>query len=278
VRMASTIDLDAYFERIGYAGGRTPTLDTLRAVHLRHAQSIPFENLDPLIGRPVRLDMPALEQKLVHGRRGGYFFEQNLLLSHALRALGFQVVDLAARVLWNFPEGTINARSHMLLLVDLGEHAFVADVGFGGLTLTAPLRLEAAVAQETPHEMFRLTRHGDGFIMQAQVGGAWKPLYQFDLQEQFQADYEVTSWYLSNHPASRFVTNLIAARPGADCRHALLNNHLAIHHRGGVTEHRMLTTAEEIGTTLEGVFHLTLPDGPQLHAALQRAAASSAVA
>src|SRR5687767_6520538 len=101
--MTSSVDIDAYFERIGYVGSRSVSADTLAAIHLQHPIAIPFENLNPLLRRPVRLDAPSLEHKLVRDRRGGYCFEQNLLLSHVLRGLGFQVKGLAARVLWNTP-------------------------------------------------------------------------------------------------------------------------------------------------------------------------------
>ncbi len=97
------IDLDAYFQRIGYDGERTPTLATLRAIHARHATMIPFENLSPLLRQPVRLDLSSLQDKLIHQGRGGYCFEHNLLLRAALLALGFQVRGLAARVRWNVP-------------------------------------------------------------------------------------------------------------------------------------------------------------------------------
>lgn len=96
----ATIDLDAYFKRIGYEGVRQPTLDTLMAIQLRHTETIAFENLNSLMGWPVRLDAESLQQKLVRDGRGGYCFEHNLLLKHALDALGFRVTGLAARVLW----------------------------------------------------------------------------------------------------------------------------------------------------------------------------------
>src|SRR3712207_6616725 len=101
------MDLDSYFERIGYTGTRTPTLDTLRAIHLLHPRTIPFENLDPLLGRPVRLDAAFLRAKLIAERRGGYCYEHNLLLKDVLEALGYPVRPLAARVMWNVPEGVV---------------------------------------------------------------------------------------------------------------------------------------------------------------------------
>lgn len=156
----ATIDLEAYFRRIGYDADRTPTLDTLRAIQLRHAETIAFENLNPLMRWPVPLGLESLQQKLVRDRRGGYCFEQNLLLKHLLTALGFRVTGLAARVLWNEPDGALRPRSHMLLLVELKGTPYLADVGFGILTPTAPLRLEPEIEQATPHEPFRLLPAG----------------------------------------------------------------------------------------------------------------------
>src|SRR5262245_38213377 len=193
--MVQAIDLDVYFERIGYAGPRTPTLESLRALHARHPEAIAFENLDPLLGRPVSLDIRALQQKLVRDRRGGYCFEHNVLFSHVLAALGFAVTGLAARVLWNQPDDAVTARSHMLLRVDIEGGAHVADVGFGLQTLTGPLRLEPDVEQATPHEPFRLAGVGGAFKMQSKIDGAWRTLYRFDLQEQFGVDYEIANYY-----------------------------------------------------------------------------------
>ncbi|MGC2223788.1 MAG: arylamine N-acetyltransferase [Methylocella sp.] len=99
-------------------GGRTPTLETLETVIARHTETIPFENLNPLLRWPVRLDPASLEEKMVRGGRGGYCFEQNLLLKNVLNALGYRVTGLAPRVLWNAPEGAITPRGHMLLRVD----------------------------------------------------------------------------------------------------------------------------------------------------------------
>src|SRR6266850_62146 len=108
---AAAISTQRLAHRIGYTDGPpTATLETLRALHLHHVQAITFENLDPLSGQSVKLDLPSLEGKLVHGGRGGYCYEHNLLFSHVLRELGFRVTGLAARVLWNAPDDAIRAR------------------------------------------------------------------------------------------------------------------------------------------------------------------------
>ena len=268
----SPIDLDDYFRRIGYAGARAPTLETLRAVHLRHAETIPFENLNPLLKWPVRLDPGSLEQKLVRDRRGGYCFEQNQLFRLVLEALGFRVAGLIARVLWYAPD-TVTPRTHMVLRVEVDGEAFLADVGFGSQTLTGPIRLVPDVAQDTPHGPFRLKALRAEFVAESEIRGEWKPLYRFDLSEPPAIDYEVSNWYTSTCPQSRLTTELIVARPAPGKRFVLRDNDLGVHTRDG-TERRTLTTAAELREALTDVFGIALPDAPELNAVLERVAAS----
>jgi N-hydroxyarylamine O-acetyltransferase len=270
------IDLDAYFRKVGFTGRAAADRATLAALSRLHPQAIAFENLDPLLGVPVRLDPAALEDKLVRSGRGGYCYEQNLLFMHVLRALGFSVRGLAARVLWGAAEGAVTARAHMLLGVDLDGERYIADVGFGGTTPTAPLRLDTDGAQKTAHEEFKLVRFGDEFVLQAAVGQSWQSLYRFDLQEQVQADYEIVNWYQCTSPESYFTRSLMAARPVAGARYALRNAALSVHHLDGTTERRTLRTGAELRDTLAGTFGLTLPSAAGLDALLTRLTAVAA--
>jgi N-hydroxyarylamine O-acetyltransferase len=266
--------LNSYFERIGYGGPSTPRLETLREIHRLHPQAIAFENLNPLMGWPVRLDNESLQQKLVDQRRGGYCYEHNLLLKHVLERIGFRVVGLAARVLWNHPEDAIRPRTHMLLQVDIEDELWIADVGFGGLTLTAPLRFVERAPQATPHEPFRLTRIAGDHAVQAEVRGAWRTLYRFDLQEQVLPDYELASWYLSNHPESHFTQKLIAARTDSQRRYALSNNELAVHRVGAETERRKVASAAELREVLTETFGIRVPESRELEEKLGEIAES----
>ncbi|MBZ5672642.1 MAG: arylamine N-acetyltransferase [Acidobacteriia bacterium] len=268
--MLSEFDLDAYLARIGYTGPRTATIETLEAVHALHPAAIPFENLNPLLGWPVSLDLDSLQKKLVAGGRGGWCFEHNTLFRHALEALGFSVTNLAARVLWNAPPGNpIGPRSHMLLLVDLGSSQYITDVGFGGNVLTSPLRLQPHTVQATPHEPHRLSPIEKGFVLELSLDEGWKPLYRFTMEPQFPSDYEVSNWYLCHHPSSFFRQMLIAARATKDGRYALRNNALTIH-RKDKTEKRTLTDAAALRSSLEIDFGLRLPESQELSAMLKR--------
>ncbi len=262
------LDLDAYFRRIDYAGARTATLATLRALQARHPLAIPFENLDSVAGLPVRLDLDSLQRKLVAAGRGGYCFEQNLLFSHVLRALGFDVMVLAARVVWERPADEVRARTHMLLLVELAEGRYLCDVGFGGLTPTAPLALDSAAEQATPHEPFRVRAIGPEFLVEARVAGSWKPLYRFDLQPQQHVDIELMNFFVMSHDESPMLGRLIAARVAPDRRLALLNGAFTVHRLDGGHERRALATVAALRDVLGGQFGIALPASAALDTAL----------
>ena len=259
------IDLDAYFARIGFAGEARPTLETLQRLHALHPAAIPFENLAAFIGEDIPLDDASLQRKLVAQGRGGWCFEQNLLFASVLRAIGFRLTTLAARVRWNAPPGELRPRSHMLLQVHMPDGDYVADVGFGGQVQTAPLRLAPGLEQETAHDLYRLaeTRRGE-YLLESRIGSEWLALYTFDLAEQHPPDYEVSNWYLAHHPRSQFVTGIIAARVEPGARHALRAGRYAIHRPGAPSESRAIESVEDYKRTLAGPIGIRLPDSAEL--------------
>jgi arylamine N-acetyltransferase len=256
------IDLAGYLHRIGHSHPVEPTVETLHALVAAHNRAIPFENLDPLIGIPVAdLSAAALADKLVHRRRGGYCYEQNGLMGYVLDGLGFGVERLAGRVVWMNAGGALPAQTHQVLSVTVPgvDGRFLVDVGFGGQTLTSPIRLEAGPVQRTRHEPYRLREHGDGFLLEAEIRGEWQALYTFTARPQPRIDLEVGSWYVSTHPDSVFVVGLSAAMATDDARWNLRGRHLAIH-RAGQTERIRFDTAEDVLDALTGRFGIDLTD------------------
>jgi N-hydroxyarylamine O-acetyltransferase len=254
------IDLDAYFLRIGYRGPRTPTLDTLRAIHELHPAAIPFEAIDVLLDRGINLTPRSIDAKLIAQKRGGYCYEQNSLLKRALEALGFEVEGLIARVRWMVPEDAPpRPRTHMVLRVHLDGINWLADVGFGGLVLTTPLRFDTSDAQTTQHEKFRLLPSAHGYRVEAQLEQKWEPLYDISNEPQLAVDYELANWYSSKYPASHFRHDLNVARTTSDARYTLLNNRLTIRPGNGEVDRRTLT-ATELAEALASIFQLPVND------------------
>lgn len=265
--MSHTVNLDNYFTRIGYAGPREATLEVLQQLHVLHPRSIPFENLNPLTRRAVKLDLESIEEKLVTQHRGGYCFEQNALFASVLKQLGFKIAPLLARVLWGREADAIPPRTHMVLRVDFdetqGSEAWIADVGFGSVTLTAPLRLTPGTAQHTQLGTFRLadaSRNALYLEVQGQ-DDTWSRVYRFDLHPVEWIDYETSNWYTSTSPDSIFASNLIVTRVLAQSRLTLLNDQLNERAADGqIVSERQLRTADELSACLRDQFGLNTGD------------------
>ena len=178
-----TLDLNGYFDRINFRGVAEPTLDALQALVTAHTRTIPFENLDPLMGVPVDdLGPEALTDKLVHRRRGGYCYEQNGLMGYVLSEVGFRVRRLAGRVIWMLPpDAPFPAQTHTVLAVTFPGSAGVISRRrrLRRADTTSPIRIETGSVQQTTHEPYRLEDRRDGLVLQALIRGEWVPLYEF---------------------------------------------------------------------------------------------------
>ncbi len=198
--MSADVDIDAYFERIGYSGPRKPTLETLTAIQMGHMSRIPFENLDVLLGRGVRLDLDSLQTKLVMAKRGGYCFEHSTLLGAVLEQLGFSVERRAARVVL-FLGPTEAPRTHMFLLVTLPEGRFVVDPGFGGSGARFPVPLDG----ERGRASHWIAREGRNIILRFKRDGEDVDGWVSDYDEVNNLiDFEMGNHMTSTHPTSPF--------------------------------------------------------------------------
>jgi len=254
-------DLGAYLDRVGRPAIGGIDRATLVALHRAHVASIPFENLDVLWKRGIALDTPSLQAKLVTRRRGGYCFEHNRLFALALRELGFDVVSLAARV--RYRATRVLPRTHQLLLVTIGGERFVADVGFGGNTLLEPLPLVPGEVVAQHRWRYRLAREDGLHMLQLEASDGYVDLYAFALEPAMPADLEMANWYVSTHPASRFVTTLTVQRATPEARHVLQNLDYTVD-RGDGNPRTTRMAREAVPALLRDVFGLDLAGEPSL--------------
>jgi N-hydroxyarylamine O-acetyltransferase len=239
--IAEGFDLDAYCARIGYVGPRTPTLAVLADLHRLHPAAIPFEGIDVLLGRGVSLATADVAAKLVSARRGGYCFEQNGLLRLALAALGFEARPMIARSWFGRSLDEPRPRTHLALAVTINGEAWLADVGYSGVTLTAPVRLAERGPQRTRHEPVRLVPLPSGELRyEVEISGAWRPVYDLAPETPLEVDLEAANWFTSTHPASAFRQTLIATRATDAARFVLQDGRLTIYRRGASPERRVL--------------------------------------
>lgn len=246
--------LARYLDHIGFNGKPQPDLPTLQALHALHPCAFAFENLDSWCGSAPSLDETTIFDKLVLQQRGGYCFEHNQLLLRVLQTLGFMVRTLSARVV--LPDEVPLPRTHKVLLVTVNGEDWLVDVGFGGMTMTAPLRLADDAPQTTSHEPWRLQRDDTHYLLSAFVLAQWAPKYRFSMETQTRKDYDMANWYVATHPESRFRNDLIAARVDSGGRHALLNNRYTYHKLGHDSQQRELQNPSELQAVLQQAFGL----------------------
>ncbi|MGW8757859.1 arylamine N-acetyltransferase family protein [Streptomyces albidoflavus] len=263
------LDLDAYLARVGYDGPREPTLAVLRGLQRAHTTGIPFENVHAVLGRELPLDLPSVQARLVHGRRGGYCFEHVGLFAAVLERFGFHVTGLAGRV--SLGADKVLPATHGLLAVTArdDERRWLCDVGFGAGPL-GPVELADGAEAAYDGWRYRLERHPGAhgidqwWLYQSAPGtgdspGSWIDRHTFTLTAQYPIDYVVASHFVGTHPRSPFVRRLFAQRMTADAHHSL----------DGLTHVTTLpdgkTTTEEIAPealdgTLREVFGLALTE------------------
>lgn len=217
--VAPTFDFDAYARRIGLTG----PMD-IRSLHRAHVAAIPFENLDPQRGVPVSLELGDLQRKLVSERRGGYCFEQNLLLKAALQTLGATVEPMLSRVRLGTPPGVVRPRTHLVLRVETEGEVWHADAGFGGGTLLEPLPFGAGEVHEQSGWRFRVVEEGRELVLQTDTKSGWVDLYGFVPEPVPHVDLETSNWFTCSRPDSLFVTGLMISAQRADGVRTLLSD------------------------------------------------------
>jgi len=248
------VDIPAYLARIAYVGSTEPSLSTFRAIHRAHLFAVPFENLDIALGRRIVINEATIVEKVVTRRRGGFCYELNSAFAALLRALGFQVTLLSARVARaNGGEGP--EFDHLALQVDL-EDPWLADVGFGESFLE-PLRLEPGINQLDPVGTFRLAEKGDRLQMERATSEGWKPQYSFSLQPRGLEDFSGMCRYHQTSPESHFTQNRICSRATPDGRKTLSGMKL-ITTASGKREERVLLSQEEWVSVLREQFGIDL--------------------
>ncbi|MEU0048387.1 arylamine N-acetyltransferase [Streptomyces sp. NPDC006309] len=264
-------DLDAYLDRIGWQGERRACLDTLRGVHLAHALSLPFENLDPLRGSVPSLAPADLMAKMVHGRRGGYCYEHNTLLRLALEALGFRVTPLAGRVVLGAESPDSRPRTHTMLQVEVAGEAgpYLADVGFGAPgALLLPVPLAPGAEYEGAgrrHRLARLEHEGPLDLWELQAydrrGGVWTGQYAFTREPFTAVDLDVFNWFVATHPRSPFTRRPYLQRTTAERHLALDGDRFTQTLADGTVTGRTLTREEEARRVVTEEFGIEVPEG-----------------
>ena len=200
-----------YLKRIKYRGSLRPSLRNLAALHKYHLMSVPFENLDIHLGRPIILSQGAFHEKIVKQRRGGFCYELNGSFAALLTRLGFRVRMLSARVAQK-GGGFSPEFDHMVLLVK-SKDRWLADVGFGD-SFMEPKRLDYQDSQVDDGRIYRITRRAGGRLLSRWDGerNLWEPQYLFNMRPRKIKDFVRRCRWQQTSPNSHFKKGRLCTR------------------------------------------------------------------
>jgi N-hydroxyarylamine O-acetyltransferase len=268
--MSESFNLEAYLNRIQYGGDVRPTLETLSAVTMAHTGNIPFENLDVVLGRPIKLDIESLQNKLVRDKRGGYCFEHGTLMAAALRVMGFEPVSHTARVTLFFPRSQA-PRTHMILSVTLAEGMFVLDPGFGGLAprfpVPAPIGSEPQPSDDRSHWLERDDRFFDLRILTGdKTIDAWSTTFE----PENEIDFVLGNHYTSSHPDSPMCNRIMLRAYSGDSMVTAMNRDVTVRRAGEARTFQLADRAalrellnDHFGFDLPAVEQIRVPSIPE---------------
>jgi N-hydroxyarylamine O-acetyltransferase len=222
---AQNFILADYLQRIDFTGAAAPDPDTLCQLMRCQLRAIPFENLDVQAGKIVSIVPEDIVNKIVYGQRGGYCYEVNSLFAMALAAVGFEYDLIGARPMF-YPQR--RPKSHMVLMVKLGEERWLCDTGFGSFGLRAPVGLhQVGQVIQQDNETFMLDKNERGeFVLKALVKGEWANQFGFDLQPMEMIDFMPVNYYNSTHPDAVFVQRYLVMQQRPDGRTLLSGDQL----------------------------------------------------
>ena len=254
---------ERYFDRIGISGPLSPTLETLTALMRAHVGRIPFENLDVLLGRGVRVDLDSVYAKLVEAKRGGYCFEHSTLFRAAVEHVGFAPVAHAARVVMMTPRQSA-PRTHMFLSVVLDDTTYVLDPGFGGHGPLVPVPLVENLETRDGADVHRFVRRDGEWLLEAKIGGAMSPLWMSTLEPESPVDFVMGNHFTSTWPESGFVQRLMLRAITPDGRRVSVMNRDVTVAQNGTFQKSQLADRAALRALLVKEFDIDLPDVERL--------------
>lgn len=257
--MTRKADCKAYLERIGYRGSLRASVEVLQHLHRRHLLSVPFENLDIPLGRPIVLSQAAFFNKIIKHRRGGFCYELNGSFAALLKRLGFRISMHSARVA-SKDGGFSPDFDHMTLLVRLKER-WLADVGFGD-SFTEPKRLDIAGPQKDDGKLYRVTRTEDGRQVSRwdEHRNLWEPQYMFTLRQRRLADFVIRCRWQETSPDSHFRKGRLVTILTPSGRVTLTDTKLIVT-RGSERTERAVRNPNEFNRLLHSQFGIDLGIG-----------------
>lgn len=205
-----------YLTRLGFAAAPQATVAGLTELHHRHLDTVPYDNLAIMLGRPDSTDPGETLARIAAGGNAGYCFHQNGAFEVVLRSLGFAVERRYGHV-WRTPEDRATRQlNHLVLLATIDGRRWWPDLGLGD-GFRDPVEVIAGEFRQDPfsYEITDVGRSDSGTrewtFRHDQSAGSFAAI---DVHASSPADAEVAAAHrvLSTPPDGRFTKVLVVQR------------------------------------------------------------------
>lgn len=249
------MELSRYLQRIQYDGDLSPGLELLCQLQEAHLLHVPFENLD--IMRRVAIDLHNTYHKIVVQHRGGFCYELNGLFYQLLKATGFSVKMVSARV-YDRAKDYGPEFDHMALIVNIQGHNYLADVGFGEFAFH-PLKLLPNTNSNDPRGVFRIEHYDKHYfvVKKKNDSGVFIPEYIFTETERQLGDFYHMCHYHQSSRESHFTQKRICSLPTQQGRITITGSVLKIT-EGDKVSQREINSDAELAELLRNYFNILL--------------------
>lgn len=239
------MDIEAYFERIGYKNSVNKLdLATLTEVLQHQMRAVPFENLSMHCGEAMCLGLEATFDHIVRKKRGGWCLQVNHLLYWALTKMGFETTMLGGYVYITPVNKYSSEMVHLLVQVTISDRNYIVDSAYGSsYQMWEPLELTSGKDQPQVPAIFRLTEeNGTWYLDQIRreqyipnqefvnsdllEKNKYRKIYSFTLEPHTIEDFESINTYLQTSPASLFTSKSFCSLQTLEGVHCLVGSTL----------------------------------------------------
>uniref|UniRef100_A0A8D0S105 Arylamine N-acetyltransferase 1 n=1 Tax=Sus scrofa TaxID=9823 RepID=A0A8D0S105_PIG len=278
---SGSINIEAYFERIGYKNWQNKLdLQTLTDIFQHQIRAIPFENLNIHCGEATELSLEAIFDQVVRKNRGGWCLQLNYLLYWALSTIGFKATLLGGWIYIAPVKKYSNAMVHLLMKVTIDDRNYIVDAGYPGSSQTwQPLELISGKDQPQVPSIFRLTEEKgiwyldqirrEEFIPNEEFINSdllqknkYQKIFSFTLEPRSLKDFESVNAYVQESPTSVFTDKSFCSLQTPEGVHCLVGFTLTYRRFNykdnmDLVEFKTLNE-EEIEENLKNIFNISL--------------------
>ncbi len=170
------------FTRLNLEKRTEVKFEELSTILFAFAHTIPFENLDVIVGNTNEISKENLQKKILTSSRGGLCYELNTLFYYFLKDGGFNAQLALGTVYKNDINAWALEDGHITIIINFDNETYLIDVGIASLVPLVPVPFSGQPVS-SKNGMYRVRRKdtskGNYVLERMDVDEEWKVCHTF---------------------------------------------------------------------------------------------------